>query len=130
MSPSARTRWTACLLVLALLLGMLAACQPEERHSRSGRYVLSIASEEDNQGRWIRFQVRERGGKVVFVSPTRWAARHRTEYAFDDADRIWFYSSDVGTSVWAHVEDARWEEMKREDWKGLTAPEPVESAQR
>jgi hypothetical protein len=116
--------------LVALLLGMLVGCKPPERRSTSGRYVPSTILEEDNQGRWIRFQVRERSGHVVFISPTRWAARHRTEYAFDDTERIWFYSSDVGTSVWRHIDDDRWEEMKPDDWSGLTAPEPVASAQR
>ena len=130
MKPWVRTPLAAGLLGVAVLLGLLARCEPEERHSKSGRYVLSILFEEDDQGRWIRFQVRERGGKVAFVSPTRWAARHFTEYAFDDADRIWFCSSDVGTSVWVHVEDNEWEEMQYEDWQGLTAPEPVASCLR
>lgn len=130
MIPSARRPSAACLVFVALLLGMLAGCQPEQRHSRSGRYVVSTISENDNQGRWVRFQISDRSGKSVFVSPTRWAARHHIEYAFDDADRIWFYSGDVGTSVWAHVGGDGWEEMKPEQWKGLTAPEPVDSAQR
>lgn len=126
MTSSMRTGWAEGFLVVALLLGMLGGCSPEVRHSKSGRYALTLTLEEDAEGRWVRFEVRERG-KVVFVSPTRWAARHRTDYAFDDADRIWLDSSDVGTSVWWPVADHRWEERNPDDWKTLPAPEPVKT---
>ena len=122
-------RQVAGLLVLGLLLA-IAGCRGAEEHpSKSGRYIVSAVFEEDNQGRWLRFQVRERAGKVLFVSPERWAAPHNTEYAFDDADRVWLYSSDVGTSVWAHVDGDKWQKMKREEWQGLPEPASIKSAE-
>ena len=112
------------VMMLSLLVCIVAACKPPERHSKDGRFALTMIEEKDNQGRWLRFQVRDKQGAVIFVSPTRWAAPHRTEYAFDDADRIWVNSSDVGTSVWAHVGET-WQEMKREEWQALPVPEAV-----
>lgn len=117
----------ARLLVLGLLLA-IAGCRAAEHQSKSGIYVVSDVLEEDSHGRWVRFQIRERTGKVLFVSPSRWAARHRTEFAFDDADRVWVYSSDVGRSVWAHVDGDKWQEMKREEWLGLPEPPAIKSA--
>lgn len=115
--------------MLAFVASLGTSCQPPRRESRSGTYVVSLVEEEDGQGRWVRFEVRERDpDRRVFLSPRRWAARHRTEYAFDDADRVWLYSSDVGTSVWRHVAGDTWEELKHEEAARLPAPEPVASA--
>lgn len=82
--------------------------------SPSGKYQLQIKEGIDGEARVNRFCIAkiEKDGqkpKVVYCSKDDFATRFKLYFLWDDSDRVWVYSSDIGTFYWARVTDDLWE---------------------
>ena len=132
-------RIVLCLVCCCAALGMtalLTACVgrtpnlPEEvataekaAVSPSGKYLLVIVAGQDGAVRFQSFQILDRSGDTLYMSAKRFTARHTTYFLWDDADRIWVYSGDVGTYFWEYdPTTAQWEEHAYVD-SNVPAPE-------
>lgn len=76
--------------------------------SPSGRYVLTVSKDHDGQAEVLRFEVRDPAGTALFAAPDLFAARHRTYFLWDEEDRVWVYSGDVGAFYWVEDPDKTW----------------------
>ncbi len=73
--------------------------------SPSGRYKLSVVMTEVNGEPVQYFQIKDAGDVVVFACQERFTARDTTYMLWDEAERVWVYSGDVGTYFWEQSED-------------------------
>lgn len=71
-------------------------------------------------------RVEDASGRVVLDPPDRWDPRHRLLMVWDNADRVWVYSADVGTYIWSRSASG-WSKRPYAN-SGLTAPEALQSA--
>ncbi len=55
----------------------------------------------------LLFEIRTKNGELVFRSTDLFYARHITYFLWDNADRVWVYSGDVGTFFWEQ-KGGRW----------------------
>ncbi len=76
--------------------------------SPSGRYVAVVTKPSRDEPGMLSFRIEDRQGRIEFAAPDRWAARFRLHFVWDDADRLWSDSSDVGTDVWERQVDGSW----------------------
>jgi hypothetical protein len=78
--------------------------------SPSGNYMLVVNSDNDGQVNFYSFQIlgSDKGGldrETLYVSTDRFTARHRTYFLWDQEERVWVYSGDVGTFFWERKPD-------------------------
>jgi len=81
--------------------------------SPSGRYRLEVVpgeySGDEGSGTYERVRVRDPDGKTVHDLDGRLSTNFATDILWDDAiDRVWVYSSDVGTYLWDRRADGTW----------------------
>ncbi|WNG50643.1 hypothetical protein F0U60_45835 [Archangium minus] len=117
-------------LLLVVLAGTWVGCpakSPAPIPSPSGRYQLQPFQEVDGRGtRWMSFHINDAAtGNKVFTCPERWLSGHRTDFHWDEQDRAWVLSSDVGVSVWAATPSGSWQRVAQEDAERLLPPEPI-----
>jgi hypothetical protein len=93
----------------------------QPRLSPSKRYRLVIFEEHDGQAQVHGFRIEDPSGQVLFSPPRRWATRHRVLFLWDEAERVWVYSSDVGTLLWQAQSDTQWQEQAYRE-SGLAPP--------
>ncbi len=87
---------------------------------------LVVRLEPDGEGHAVEYQL-SRNGKALLVSGDQAGAFYRWAITLDDQDRLWFYSADVGLSVWAPV-DGEWRETNVVDQPDLIRAIPPESS--
>jgi len=119
MTP--RARFGSVLLVVSTLV---AGCDRSSRTADVGAPLVPMTT---TDGRWsvvaavstsgprsgcVQFKIRDAQGHMVHREQTGASQRMRWEFAWDDADRLWFYSGDIGTSYWERQDDGVW---KREE---------------
>ena len=78
--------------------------------SPSGQHTL-VVKEEENEGNSpdLYFQILDQQGALLFEAEERFSDRHMTFFLWDQEDRVWVYSGDVGTFIWEQAGDAsRW----------------------
>jgi len=92
--------------------------------SPSGKYLLVVVAGHDGTVRFQSFQIlNRRNGDTLYVSEERFTARHTTYFLWDDADRAWVYSGDIGTYFWEHDPTTeQWEQRAYVD-NNVPAPE-------
>jgi hypothetical protein len=85
--------------------------------SPSGAFDLRVVDGDDG---W-HVEIVGDDGAVEHVADRSFSPRFRTYVLWDDDDRVWVYSSDVGTYVWERADDETWSDRP---WRGsgLTAP--------
>ena len=84
--------------------------------SPSGEYMLMVVRGNDGAADFVSFRIDRRnsdsGGVAAqprYVSDDRFTARHTTYFLWDDDDRVWVYSGDVGTVIWQRdAESSTW----------------------
>jgi hypothetical protein len=70
--------------------------------SPSGMYLLVVVAGQDGAVRFQSFQILDRKGDTLYMSEEKFAIRHTTYFLWDEADRVWVYSGDVGTYFWEY----------------------------
>jgi hypothetical protein len=99
---------------------------------RPGNYIfpdatqLVVRLEPDGHGHAVEYQL-SRNEKVLLVSGDDASAMHRWAFTLDDQDRLWFYSADIGLSVWLPI-DGEWRETKVVDQPELLRALPAETS--
>ncbi len=76
--------------------------------SPSGKYILHVMAARNSKPVALFFEIRAKNGELVFRSTDLFYAHHMTYFLWDNADRVWVYSGDVGTFFW---------EQKGGEWK-------------
>ncbi len=66
----------------------------------SGNYVLKVIKVDDDLPHLLTFQLLDRNDKVIFEAIDRFDESHTTFFLWDNDDRVWVYSGDVGTFFW------------------------------
>ena len=101
----------------------LASCQFEIRNlpqevatkgrlakSPSGQYNLKIVSLKNNDGPLEKFKILDSKGQVVYESSEEFYIRHTTYFLWDQQERVWVYSGDLGTFFWEiNPQTNKWE---------------------
>ena len=108
-----------CSLVTMLFAGcsrpsdeQYLATRRNPARSPSGKFLLRVTAGATERARFQTFEIEELGytGPHRIFSPTeRFMSRHTTFFLWDDADRVWVYSGDVGTYFWVRVTNNVWE---------------------
>lgn len=110
------------LIATALIAIVTVACQGMRREtnrpddvatlerpaeSPSGDYLLVVVSGQDSSARFQSFEIWDReSNELLYASPERFDRRHVTYFLWDDQDRVWVYSGDVGTFFWEQSEQS------------------------
>ena len=73
--------------------------------SPSGKYVLQVSIVQQKALPYYQFAIlaNKAEHEVLFQSPDKFAARHTTWFLWDQDDRVWVYSGDVGVFYWEYV---------------------------
>ena len=66
----------------------------------SGRCVLEVIRIDSNRPNLLTFQILNQNKKVIYRAPERFDERHTTFFLWDNDDRVWVYSGDIGTFFW------------------------------
>jgi hypothetical protein len=91
--------------------------------SPSGKYLLVVVAGQDGTVRFQSFQILNRqSGDTLYMSEERFTARHTTYFFWDDADRVWVYSGDIGTYFWEY--DPTTEQWERHAYIDSNIPAP------
>lgn len=105
------------------------ATQSRPLSSPSGRYVLHVlpaSHPREPDVAYQRFQIQRKDaptGETPVLSPAEiFRARDTTYFLWDDADRVWVYSGDIGTFYWEQDTGGMW--RKHTHGKDGTAPVP------
>lgn len=115
----------ALLLIVSLLVSAcgeeylsphdFVATSEKPALSPSGKFILAVLPADDEKSHAYRFQIRDPTSHPLFTSQDRFMARHRTYFLWDQSDRIWVYSGDVGTFFWELKNDTIWEKRSWAD---------------
>jgi hypothetical protein len=93
------------------------------RPSPSGRYVLMVIETADEAGHPMKtFQIKHPSGQELYAAAERWSTRHRLHFVWDREDRVWVYSSDVGTNIWERS-DTGWTRTEYAARPGVEPPD-------
>jgi hypothetical protein len=80
--------------------------------SPSGKYLLQVVKGYDGQVHFNKFEIIEinetKDRKVVFNSKERFRTRDTLFFLWDNEDRVWVYSGDIGTFYWTRNQDGQW----------------------
>jgi len=112
-------------IALLLLLGLACNSSPRTIRSPSGQRVAHVTNARDAQGhKVIRVHVEPGGGGTRISLPMEWRVEHHLELVFDAEDRLWVWSSDIGTSVFVQ-RGAGWSSISAEERQGLQPPPAI-----
>lgn len=99
--------YTIFSIVVTLLITSCGAKTPKEvattdtpAVSPSGKYILMIIENQESNINFQSFQILNPDGEVIFSSPDKFSIRHTTYFLWDQDDRVWVYSGDIGTFFW------------------------------
>ncbi len=80
--------------------------------STSGKYLLKIIEGYDGEVTFNQFEIIEldsqQNQKVVFRSKEHYRTRDTLFFLWDEEDRIWVYSGDLGTFYWTQEAENHW----------------------
>lgn len=80
--------------------------------SPSGAYTLVVR--EIGAGNGCTFEIHAGGdasGPIVHYYDGAFSTNHQLWFLWDQMDRVWVYSGDVGTYFWERAEDGQWREF-------------------
>lgn len=78
--------------------------------SPTGKFVLVVTSQKTDQNTVEGFRVLDKEGGIVFAPVEQFPVRSVNYFLWDQDDRIWVYSGDLGTFFWQN-------EGQLTDWK-------------
>lgn len=81
-------------------------------NSPSGKYVLTVDTEMMNGVEVYYFQILDTNQNILFAAQDRFSIQHTTYFLWDQDDRVWVYSGDVGTFFWERMaETNEWKQF-------------------
>jgi len=88
--------------------------------SPSKKYLLQVVEGFDGSVEYNRFDIVKIGetgsdSKVVFSSQDTFRTRDTLYFLWDNEDRVWVYSGDVGVYYWTRLNDTVWEKHTHQD---------------
>lgn len=100
--------------------------------SPSGKFQLQVTQGFNGLVHFNRFDIAKIGEKgsdpeVVYVSKDTFRTRDRLYFLWDELDRVWVYSGDVGVFYWNRVNDEQWEKNTWSRDKKVTVPKLLKS---
>ena len=95
--------------------------------SPSGKYRLLVAETFDGVIHFKRFEIVKADGSTIFICREGFGSHHATLFLWDNEDRVWVYSGDVGTAYWTRVRDDLWVKHYYGD-ENVPAPEFLKKA--
>jgi hypothetical protein len=80
--------------------------------SPSGEYRLVVMEGFDGQSHFAKFDIvsNERPWRALFTCKQHFRPRDTTFFVWDQSDRVWVYSGDIGTFYWEREKGGTWEE--------------------
>lgn len=95
----------------------------QSQQSPSGKYTLRVIETQQDGILYWTFEIINDQGNPVFYCPDQFDIRHSTIILWDDADRVWVYSGDVGLYIWEmSANDHSWKKSGYSQ-SSLTPPE-------
>lgn len=81
--------------------------------SPSGRYQIQVTTGFDGVVHFARFEIARaakagRSPEVVFICPESYRTRDALYFLWDESDRVWVYSGDLGVFYWTKEADDSW----------------------
>lgn len=77
--------------------------------SPSGKYLLQIVEGFDGKVYYNEFEILSAASKeVLFKSNERFRTRDTLFFLWDNEDKVWVYSGDLGTFYWVRKDDNLW----------------------
>ncbi len=98
--------------------------------SPSGKYELEIIAShiKNDAGQFNQFRIKNSSNKeLLFSSDDKFYTRHMTYFLWDNDDRVWVYSGDVGTFYWTKIDETNWQKLTYYDDESIgkkTIPAP------
>jgi hypothetical protein len=98
--------------------------------SPSGKYWLQVVQGFDGEVHFNQFYIikaspdGKRTKNIVFICEDTYRTRDRTFFLWDNDDRIWAYSGDVGTFFWENDGVNNWNKHNAYE-KGIKEPEEL-----
>jgi len=98
--------------------------------SPSGKYQLKILEETINGVKNNKFAIYKMlngnpDSTAIFISDDVFRTRDKLFFLWDDNDRVWIYSGDVGTYFWERITDDNWQKQSYADNKNVTVPDLI-----
>jgi hypothetical protein len=85
----------------------------QPRSSPSGKYLLEVIEIKIEKYIYWSFRILKVEKAVVFQCREKFDIRHSTIIMWDDNDRVWVYSGDLGVFIWeAQNEDSEWAKIE------------------
>jgi hypothetical protein len=69
---------------------------------------MKIEESRQSAAQYQNFVVESIAGASVFRCPDAFSVRHTVFFTWDQADRVWVYSGDVGAFYWQLEENGEW----------------------
>ena len=96
----------------AITLPNEVATQDKPVTSPSGNYILTVTSGDNGTIEYQSFEILNNNEEILFSSSDQFAIRHTTYFLWDDDDRVWVYSGDLGTFFWElNPDTSQWEKF-------------------
>ena len=76
--------------------------------SPSGLYELAVTIPDKNDKLMYSFQISDQSKKVIFTPELTFSIRSTTYWLWDENDRVWVYSGDIGTYFWEKNDNGTW----------------------
>lgn len=88
--------------------------------SPSGKFMLEALEETIEGVKHWRFAIT--GGETVFVPTEAFRTRDALFMLWDERDRVWVYSGNVGTFFWEQAGDGEWHKHSQADEPDTPVP--------
>ena len=76
--------------------------------SPSGSYELTVIIPDEKEKWMYSFQISDKSKQVVFTPDLKFSIRSTTYWLWDENDRVWVYSGDIGTYFWEKNNSGQW----------------------
>jgi hypothetical protein len=74
--------------------------------SPSGKFILIVLTQNANGNDTQSFQILGQDKTVLYISTEQFTARDTNFFLWDNQDRVWVYSGDLGTFFWENQDEA------------------------
>ncbi|WP_127588727.1 hypothetical protein [Paenibacillus koleovorans] len=129
-------------LLLFLLLGLVSAsigCAKSEMSnstkinntlatpgnpvvSKSGKYQLIVEESKEDGVAKQSFIIKNISNETIYSSIEKFRIRDTLYFLWDEEDRVWVYSGDVGTYIWTQINERSWNKQSFSEMKGVLNP--------